>query len=159
TVVPIDDMQLSGNYSYIDSHANPAPGAPPGFVDPLGTIPIGSPPALFPKQQFDLSGQYTYHLPQGWGDVTPRLDYNWQDITYQAGLGSKFLAVPAHGILNARIAWDAPVGGWEAAFAITNVTDHKYFYNMFNLAAFGFGTVTGNPAPPREVAFTIRKSF
>ena len=44
-------------------------------------------------------------------------------------------------------------------FAVTNLTDKKYFYDMFNLAAFGFGTVTGNPAPPREWSITLKKSF
>jgi iron complex outermembrane receptor protein len=158
TWAPVDDLLISGNYSYIDSKANPAPGAPPGFVDPLGTIPVGSPPALFPKQQFNISGSYTFHLG-GWGELTPRVDYNWQDITYQAGLGSKFLAVPAHGILNARLAWDPPNGSWEVAVSATNLANKRYFYDMFNLAAFGFGTVTGNPAPPREFFLTIRKNF
>ncbi|HEY1961149.1 MAG TPA: TonB-dependent receptor, partial [Rhizomicrobium sp.] len=73
--------------------------------------------------------------------------------------GSKFLAVPAHGILNARLAWDPPNGSWEVAVSATNLANKRYFYDMFNLAAFGFGTVTGNPAPPREFFLTIRKNF
>ncbi len=157
--MPIDDLRLSGNFSVIDSHANPAPGAPPGFVDPLGTIPVGSPPILFPKTQFNLSGEYTLHLGSGIGDLTPRLDYSWQSITYQAAPVSKFLAIPAHGILNGRLTWDAPVGNWQVALGISNLTNERYFYDMFNLAAFGFGTVTGNPAPPREWTITVRKDF
>lgn len=159
TAAPVDDMLITGNYSYIDSQANPAPGAPAGFVDPLGTIPVGSPPALFPKSQFNVGGQYTFHLGEGSGDLTPRLDYNWQATTYQAGLGSKYLAVPAHGVLDGRITWDAPVGGWQVSLAGTNLADKKYFYDMFNLAAFGFGTVTANPAPGREWSITVRKAF
>jgi iron complex outermembrane receptor protein len=159
TAAPTDDLLLTGNFSYIDSQTNPAPGAPAGFVDPLGTIPVGSPVALFPKTQFNLSASYTFHLGEGAGQLTPRIDYNWQDITYQAGLGSKYLAVPAHGIANARITWDAPTGGWQVAAGVTNLGDQRYFYDMFNLAAFGFGTVTGNPAPPREWTFTVRKAF
>ncbi len=156
---PIDDMLITGNYSYIDSKVNPAPGAPPGFVDPLGTIPVGSPPALFPKSQFNIGAQYTLHLGEGSGDLTPRLDYNWQATTYQAGLGSKYLSVPAHSVLDGRITWEAPTGGWQVSLAGTNLTDEKYFYAMFNLAAFGFGTVTANPAQPREWSITVRKAF
>lgn len=159
TAMPVDDLTLSGNFSVIDSRANPAPGAPAGFVDPLGTIPVGSPPILFPKTQFNLSGQYTLHLGSDAGDLTPRLDYSWQSITYQAAPVSKFLAVPAHGILNGRLGWDAPAGGWELAVGVSNLTNERYFYDMFNLAAFGFGTVTGNPAPPREWTFTVKKTF
>lgn len=159
TAAPIDGMLIQGNYSYIDSQVNPAPGAPAGFVDPLGTIPVGSPPALFPKSQFNIGAQYTFHLGEGAGDLTPRLDYNWQATTYEAGLGSKYLSVPAHGILDGRITWEAPTGGWQVSLAGTNLTDKRYFYDMFNLAAFGFGTVTGNPAPPREWSITLRKSF
>ena len=159
TAAPIDDVLINANYSYIDSKVNPAPGAPPGFVDPLGTIPIGSPPALFPKDQFNIGGQYTFHLGGNAGLLTPRLDYNWQAITYQAGLGSPYLAVPAHGVLNGRLTWDAPTGGWQVSLAVTNLADEKYFYDMFNLAAFGFGTVTANPAPGREWAITLKKAF
>ena len=159
TAIPVDDLTLSGNFSVIDSHANPAPGAPAGFVDPLGTIPVGSPPILFPKTQFNLSAAYTIHLGESAGELTPRLDYNWQSITYQAAPVSRFLAIPSHGILNARLAWDAPVGNWEVALGVSNLTDERYFYDMFNLAAFGFGTVTGNPAPPREWTLTVRKAF
>jgi iron complex outermembrane receptor protein len=159
TAMPIEGLLVTGNYSYIDSTANPAPGAPPGFVDPLGTIPVGSPPILFPESQFNLSAQYTWHMGSGMGDLTPRLDYNWQDITYQAAPVSKYLAIPSHGILNARLTWDAPVGGWEMALSVTNATDERYFYDMFNLAAFAFGTVTGNPAPPREWMISVRKNF
>lgn len=159
TANPVDDLLLSANFSYINSTANPAPGAPAGFVDPLGTIPVGSPPALFPSKQFNLSAQYAFHLGDKIGDLTPRLDYNWQDITYQGSPVSSYLAIPAHGLLNGRITWDAPTGGWQVALGVTNLTDKRYFYDMFNLAAFGFGDVIGNPAPGREWTLTLRKSF
>lgn len=159
TAAPVDGLLLTANYSYIHARAEAAPGAPPGFVDPLGTIPEGSPPAGFPKQQLNLSAQYTLHLGDNGGDLTPRVDYNWQDVTHQDALGSKYLSVPARGLLDARITWDAPVGGWEASIAGTNLTDKEYFYDMFNLAAFGFGTVTGHPARGREWTVTIRKNF
>lgn len=159
TANPIDDLLISGNFSYIDATANPAPGAPAGFVDPLGTIPVGSPPILFPEKQFNLSAQYTFHLGGQAGDLTPRLDYNWQDVIHEAALGTSYLSLPSRGILNGRLAWDAPTGGWQLALSASNLTDEKYFYDMFNLAAFGFGTVTGNPAPGREWMLTLRKNF
>ncbi|HEY0104996.1 MAG TPA: hypothetical protein VGB91_02845, partial [Rhizomicrobium sp.] len=69
------------------------------------------------------------------------------------------LSVPAHGILDARLTWNAAEGGWQVSAGLTNATNYSYFYDMFNLAAFGFGTVTGNPAPPREWTITLRKAF
>ena len=77
-------------------------------------------------------------------------------------IGSRFFrsaAGAAHGILDGRITWEAPTGGWQVSLAGTNLTDKRYFYDMFNLAAFGFGTVTGNPAPPREWSITLKKAF
>ena len=158
TANPVDDLLISGNFSYIDSTANPAPGAPAGFVDPLGTIPVGSPPILFPETQFNLSAQYTFHFG-GAGDLTPRLDYSWQDTIHEAALGTSYLSLPSRGLLNGRITWDTAQGGWQLAVAASNLTDEKYFYSMFNLAAFGFGTVTANPAPGREWMLTLRKNF
>ncbi|HKD23745.1 MAG TPA: TonB-dependent receptor [Rhizomicrobium sp.] len=175
TAAPIDNLLLNATFSHISVTTNPAPGAQPGFLDGCspaaalanicsmvqpGTVPVGSPPTLYPQNQFYLSAQYAWQLGNDYGSLTPRLDYTWQGITYQSATpATSFLAVPAHGILDAHLTWDAPQGGWQVMFAVTNLTDKKYFYDMFNLAAFGFGTVTGNPAPPREWSITLKKSF
>jgi len=98
-------------------------------------------------------------LDDGLGTLTPRLDLNWQSTVYQDGNSNPFTAIPARAILNGRVTWDAPQGGWQVALAMYNMTNKQYFYDMINFAAFGEGTVEANPAPPREWTITIKKSF
>jgi iron complex outermembrane receptor protein len=189
TAAPIDGMLLTANYSYVDYSANPVPGAVscpqdgPAVCGPgvkgqyldgcspaavsagicpqvaAGTVRQGTNPILFPKSTLSLSAQYTFGLGDGIGQLTPRLDYNWQDTIYQDANNNKYTSIPARGLLDGRITWEAPEGGWQASFAVRNLTDKRYFLNTTNFAIFGEGTVEGQPGEPREWLFTVRKSF
>ncbi|HEY4114764.1 MAG TPA: TonB-dependent receptor [Rhizomicrobium sp.] len=189
TAAPIDGLLLTANYSYVDYSANPVPGAVScpqdgsavcgagvkgQFLDgcsptaaaagicpqvAAGTVRQGTQPILFPKSTLSLSAQYTFPLGDSAGQLTPRLDYNWQDTIYQDANNNKFTAIPARGLLDGRITWDAPEGGWQASIAVRNLTDKRYFLDTTNFAIFGEGTVEGQPGEPREWLFTIRKSF
>jgi iron complex outermembrane receptor protein len=62
-------------------------------------------------------------------------------------------------MFNARVTWDAPVGDWSVAFAVTNLADEEYFVNKFTLLPFGLGTLEGQPGRPQEWAIIVRKTF
>jgi iron complex outermembrane receptor protein len=158
TAAPLDNMLLTANYSYVDYGANPAKGAPPGFVDPSGTVKVGSAPILFPQQQANFAAQYTFEMGDAYGSLTPRLDYNWRSVVYQDANNNPYTELPALGLLNGRLTWDAP-NNWEVAFAVTNLTDEHYFLARFNMAIFGLGTVSSEPGTPREWMVTVKKSF
>ncbi|MBU6473254.1 MAG: TonB-dependent receptor, partial [Alphaproteobacteria bacterium] len=158
TAAPVDNLLLTANYSYVDYTANPAPGSPPGFVDPGGTVKVGSAPILFPQQQANFSAQYTFDLGEKMGSLTPRLDYNWRSVVYEDANNNPYTELPALGLLNGRLTWDAP-NDWEVAFSVSNLTDEHYFLARFNMAIFGLGTVSSEPAAPREWLVTLKKSF
>jgi iron complex outermembrane recepter protein len=63
-----------------------------------------------------------------------------------------------YGVLNARIAWQAAQGGWEAALFATNLTNKVYYSTEQNLLST-YDAVTGQPGRPREVLFSVRKTF
>jgi outer membrane receptor protein involved in Fe transport len=62
-------------------------------------------------------------------------------------------------LVNARLQWTSAKGDWAAAFGGTNITNKKYFYNIFDLTLFGQNTVEGQPAPPAEWYFEASRKF
>ncbi len=171
---PIDNMLITANYSYVNFRGNPVPGAVPGYLDGCtpaavtagicpqaapGTVRIGTNPILFPSQTFDVGAQYTINVGTSLGSLTPRLDYSWQSTIYEDANNNPYTDIPARGLLNARLTWDAPAGGWQVSAAVTNLTDKKYFLDMEDFAIFGEGTVEAQPGAPREWSLTLRKNF
>ena len=182
-VNPIDNMLIDASVSYTHFTANPVPGAPAGWLDgcsaagyagglcdanPMnlgfaphaspGTTRVGSSPILFPETTFHIGAQYAISL-NGAGTLTPRLDYSWQSTVYQDANNNPYTALKSRGLLDGRITWDAPEGGWQVALSASNLTDERYFLNVFNLAIFGQGSVEGQPGAPREFLLTVRKNF
>jgi len=125
----------------------------------VGTVLKGSQPILFPETTAHIGAQYTFPLGADWGHLTPRLDWAYQSTIYQDGNNNPFTAIKSRGLLDGRITWDAPSGGWQVSLAGTNLTDEKYFVNVFNLAIFGQGTIEGQPGVPREWTITLKKAF
>jgi len=93
------------------------------------------------------------------GTLTPRLDYSWQDTIYQGANNDPYTAIKARGLLDGRLTWDAPSGGWSVSLSGSNLTDKKYFLNVFDLSIFGQGSVEGQPGTPREWLITVKKNF
>jgi len=158
TAAPVDNLLLTANYSYVDYTAKAAAGAPAGYVDPSGSVKVGSAPILFPQQQASFSASYTFNLGAAYGSLTPRLDYNWRSVVYEDANNNPYTALPALGLLNGRLTWDT-ANNWQVAFAVTNLTDEHYFLARFNMAIFGLGTVSSEPGTPREWMVTVKKSF
>jgi iron complex outermembrane receptor protein len=189
TAVPIDNLVIDASVSYTHLRATPLPGAiscpqdgplvcGPGvsgqFLDgcspsaaaagicpqvAVGTVREGSQPILFPETTAHIGAQYTFHLGGNAGMLTPRLDWAYQGTIYQDGNNNPYTAIKSRGLLDGRLTWDAPAGGWSVSLAGTNLTDEKYFLNVFNLAIFGSGTIEGQPGLPREWTITVKKAF
>jgi iron complex outermembrane receptor protein len=95
------------------------------------------------------------------GELTPRLDYYWQDdVNFDTSLvPDPIVAQESYGILNFRLTWDAPSDDWSASFAVTNVTDELYYINKFSLLSAGFGTMEGQPGTPRQWLASVKRRF
>ena len=152
TYQPMQNTLIDASGSWIDSkytRISPLVTSNPNFIqDPKGV------PGL-PQYKWSIGAQQSFDLPNG-GKITPRLDYNYEAeripaVTNAAG-------VPAYGLLNARVAWDAADKDWEVAVAVTNLTDKYYYNNVFDLSTFG-GWTTGQVGAPREWALTVRRTF
>ncbi len=186
-VNPVDNMLIDASVSYTHLRSNPVPGAPTGWLDGCsaagyaaglcdanpnnlsffgvvaphtapGTTMVGSHPILFPETTFHIGAQYAFDL-NGAGTLTPRLDYNWQSTIYEGANNDPYTAIKSRGLLNGRLTWEAPQGGWQVSISGSNLTDEKYFLNVFDLAIFGQGSIEGQPGAPREWLLTVRKNF
>jgi iron complex outermembrane receptor protein len=149
---PTRNTLIDASGSWIDSkytRISPLVTANPNFIqDPKGV------PGL-PQYKWSIGAQQSFDLPNG-SRLTPRVDYNYEAERTPAVTNAA--SVPAYGLLNARLAWDAADKDWEVAVGVTNLTDKYYFNNIFDLSTFG-GWTTGQVGVPREWSLTVRKTF
>lgn len=121
-------------------------------------------PEQTPEWKFNIGAQYEFSLGS-MGTLTPRVDVTWEDETKGFGATGAIgfdptvpLTLDSYTLVNTRITWRSADEDWEAAFAMTNLTDEEYFYNYFDISAIG-AWASANPAPPREWALTVRRNF
>ena len=136
------------NFHYIGSSINPNTGIQPWMSTPFN-----------PKWKWSVGAQYAFDVPMLHGTLTPRVDLSHQSFVYSNALNGPLNRIPGYTVGNARLTWRANEGGWEAAFEVTNFTDKLYYLTTFDLTGAGGGSVSGQPAMPREWAVTLRKSF
>jgi iron complex outermembrane recepter protein len=114
-------------------------------------------PPLTPTWKGNFGAQYA--IPLGaFGTLTPRLDYTWQSKVFNDPQDELISMQPGYGVLNARLTWDSERGGWQASLFLSNVTDRVYFVTERNQLST-YDEVDGQPGRPREVLFTVRKTF
>jgi iron complex outermembrane receptor protein len=64
-----------------------------------------------------------------------------------------------YGVANLRLLWSDPNDKWTAQAAVTNLFAKFYWLNEYDLLDGGLSSLTGTPAAPREVLFTVKRKF
>jgi iron complex outermembrane receptor protein len=151
---PVDGLVLSGVYGWIDWES------PDISDDPNVT---SERPPYVPEDNWALSASYAWTLGSG-ASLTPRLDYYGQaEICSQNVFATSTFpdasCTDAYELLNARLEWRSPGDTWTVALGATNLTDEEYFYNKFDLTAFGQPHAEGQPGRPREWYVTLGRNF
>jgi iron complex outermembrane recepter protein len=151
---PVDGLVLSGVYGWIDWES------PDINDDPNVT---SERPPYVPEDNWALSMSYAWALASG-ASLTPRLDYYGQaEICSQNVFTTSTFpdasCTDAYELLNARLEWRSPGDTWTVALGATNLTDEEYFYNKFDLTAFGQPHAEGQPGRPREWYVTLGRNF
>jgi iron complex outermembrane receptor protein len=109
-----------------------------------------------PEWKWSIGAQYEIDLGS-LGSLTPRVDVSHQASFFQGAVNNAFNTVPANTLTNARITYRHPGGQWQASFEVTNLFDNVYYNGYWpNNSNF---TVTGSPAPPRQWALTVKRTF
>jgi len=166
--VPIDGLTISGQYGYTDFQGDEFDD-PSLLGNPAVTDITSDNPIYVPTDNWSLSFAYMFGASGDSGSFTPRLDYYGQS---QICSGIRTNVTPtaidtteaqacsqAYELLNARIEWASPEDTWRIALGMTNVTDEEYFYNKFDLTAFGQPTLEGQPGPPQEWYVQFTRNF
>ncbi|HEX7081350.1 MAG TPA: TonB-dependent receptor [Gammaproteobacteria bacterium] len=110
-----------------------------------------------PETTWSFGAQYEARLPGG-GTLTPRIDVAYQDEIYTEPLNNPASLIDDYTLTNARLTWRSASDEWEAALAVTNVTDEFYFNNIFEQFDSS-GTVSGTPGMPRMWALSLKRNF
>jgi iron complex outermembrane receptor protein len=126
-------------------------------IDPLTGISPDSTAPFTPEHKFSIGAQYRFELGKGLGDLTPRVDYIWQDDTFTSALNTTGESVQAYGLVNYRLTWQSEDLKWQAAIEVTNLTDEYYYLTIYDLASAGY--TNAQPGRPIEWAFTIKRSW
>ena len=123
-----------------------------------GTVPSNGVAPLTPKRKFSVGMQYAIASGQA-GTFTPRIDYTYQSTVYFDISNFEMASQDAYGLLNARLMWSDMNSKWSSQLAITNLSNKVYYLNMYNLYNGGLGSITGQPAAPREVFLSVKRKF
>jgi len=110
-----------------------------------------------PRWKYSVGAQYEVFLGR-YGSLTPRLDLSHQSYFYGQAVNAIYNRVNAYTLLNGHLTWRAADDAWQVALEAKNITDRLYYYGLFDNRSSS-QTVLGEPAPPREWAVTVRRSF
>jgi iron complex outermembrane receptor protein len=123
----------------------------------------GAMPVYVPKYNANVGLAYTVHAAGG-GKLVPRAEYYYQsEICYTLSSATATnpaaSCAPGYFQVNARVEYLTGDGKWTVGAGVTNLTEEDYYYNIFDLSAFGQPTIEGTPSRPREWFLSITRSF
>lgn len=148
---PFAGLQIDVSGSYLDFNYTSLSSYPTG-------VTFGMTTPFTPKWQGSAGIQY--HIPLAdWGSFTPRLDVNSRSQIYTNPVNGPLNLIGGYTILNARFTWQPTKDNWNVALEALNLGGKVYFLNKFDLTGAGGGTVTGTPAPPREIALEVKHTM
>lgn len=148
---PTENLSLSGQIGFLDWESPDVTDCPP-------TVCVRTDlPVEVPDQNWSLSAAYDIPLAGG-STLTPRVDvYGQTEICFSnQGVNS---CADGYELINASVMWMGRDGDWDIQLGVTNITDEKYWLNVFDLTIFDQQTVEKQPGHPSEWFLTLRRHF
>jgi iron complex outermembrane receptor protein len=148
-VRPIEDLSITAGGGWTDFTA--------------ANLSGDSMPVYVPKYNANVGVSYTANLSGG-GKVVPHAEYYYQsEICYTlssvTATNPAASCAPGYFQVNARVDFTTSDGAWTVGAGVTNLTEEEYYYNIFDLSAFGQPTIEGTPSRPREWFLSITRQF
>jgi len=154
---PVAGLDIIASLGYLHFRYLNLGGAAYDSVKNPGGPTLTDVPPLTPTWKGNLGAQYA--IPLGsLGTLTPRADYTYQSKVYNDPQDELISMQPGYGVLNFRLTWDSPKGGWQASAFVSNVTGKVYYITMRNQLST-YDEVDAQPGPPRQVLVSLRKNF
>ncbi len=151
--LPIENLSIDATLSYLDfNYTNLSTYAIGSGITKSMTTPYA------PKWKYSIGAEYEVSIGSA-GSLTPRLDLSYQSSLYGGAINAVFNRIAGHEVLNGRLTWRPPSGGpWQISLECTNLTDKLYYLGLFDNRSSS-QTTMGEPAPPRQWAITVKRSF
>lgn len=155
-IYPIDALELSVTYSYMDAGYD-------RYVTPLGNDLSDTPYPNAPENRLAAGVRVRLPLPTSSGELWLGGTYTFQDDMYvgigDTGPGSPANTQDSYGLVNLRADWQGVLGSkFDLSAFVTNVTDEEYLVTNLDLYnALGFAT--GSFGEPRMFGVTLRYAF
>ncbi len=152
TVIPIEGLTIDASGSFLDfQYTSISAAAQNSGITPDMDLPFA------PRWKFSVGAQYRWPLGSA-GSLTPRFDWSHQTAFHAAAVNSRFNEVAGYGLLNGRLTWRDDDELWNVSLEVTNLTDKLYYLGIFDNRGSS-RTVMGEPAPPRQWAVSIKRTF
>ena len=126
TWVPLDNLTLSGFYSFLDSEFTDTNVPGSVFEGQTGNELIRA-----PRHKYSVNAEYVLPL-QGRGELTANISYRFTDD--QRGELEPYAIQPSFDLFDARLAWNSPNDALEIAVWGKNLFDEEYVTHLYTIA-------------------------
>jgi iron complex outermembrane receptor protein len=156
TWAPTNDWLFESSVGYLDAGIDelvpkPLLILPPGLVE-------GNALPFAPKWQIHMGLEYTAHA--GDFEITPRVDYTYQDTTYFDATNTAEIAQLANvTVWNASLVLGPSSGTWHVRLGVNNATDEEYPIAGNSSLTTGSGYAEIAYARPREYFALLNYEF
>jgi iron complex outermembrane receptor protein len=146
---PVRGLDLNLGVGYIENeYQSLAPGVGYSIDNQLPKTPTWS---------INFGAQYTFDLPDNYGELRIRADANHRSETFHDPANSPSIVQPGYTLVDARFAWSSPGDDYELAIFGKNLTDELYHTTAEFVPSFGFrNEVLGEP---REWGVSLTRRF
>ncbi len=148
---PIEKLMLKANMGYVDASYDQDIRGASGAVAMTSAVPF----YRSPKWSYSLGA--SYELPVGdAGDVAFDINWGWKAKQLSYPSPTNYVVLPAYGLLNGRISFEA-AAGWTIAVFGNNLTDKYYLTGGFDPSGPASKSVPGltGVAHDRVFGFTM----
>jgi len=145
-VVPVDDLSISANLSYIDSEYVKSEGAP----ELIGTQVNGVP-------EFSYSIAADYYIPLSDGEINFHIDYSWEDETTTTSAAGTLPKLVDWDVINTTLSYKPSSEEWEVSLWVKNAADSEYWLSVGSAQASTSpeNSTARLPAPPITYGVTF----
>jgi len=154
SLFPADGFTIDGSLSVLDFKYT-SPTTAGGLLVNTG-IEADNITPYTPELAYSVGAQYDHSLESG--NLSFRLDGNYQGKVFTNGENTEFGKVDGRFLANARITYSRE-DTWKVALEVQNLFDKYYFMSKSDVSAGQIGVVTGVPGLPRTFAVSVERKF
>ena len=122
-----DNLEVGGNYAYLDAEFTSFTGTP--SITGTGDF-TGNRLRLSPKHTASLYARLTWDL--AFGQLAAKVNYRYQSLAFLDPNNNAITLIPSYDIWDIRLAFTSADGRWEIAGFIKNLGDEKYRTHVFS---------------------------